>query len=150
MKTKVNKNKAGRRKTKIIKSKRKRLEMKHNLQYFLLRQKTPPVMKNTTAIMVNRLKARSQAWIPYLISMSTIMPIIVIPKIIIKIPAAFLILAPLLKGIVTHRYYTLINCGILGHNTWFVVGLISMVSVELMPFRNKLNWPTKVDMLPSN
>ena len=34
---------------------RKRLEVKHNLQFLLLRQKTPPTMKNTArvAIMIN-------------------------------------------------------------------------------------------------
>jgi CRISPR/Cas system-associated endonuclease Cas3-HD len=38
----------------VMKTWRRRLEVKHGLQYFLLRQKTPPVMKNTAkaAIMI--------------------------------------------------------------------------------------------------
>jgi hypothetical protein len=41
-------------KSPIIKSKRQRLEAKHSLQYFLLRQKTPPVITNTAGIMTIR------------------------------------------------------------------------------------------------
>ena len=39
----------------VMKMWRKRLEVKHNLQFFLLRQKTPPTIKNTAkvAIMIN-------------------------------------------------------------------------------------------------
>jgi len=36
----------------VMKIWRKRLEMKHNLQFFLLRQKTPPTIKNTAKIAV--------------------------------------------------------------------------------------------------
>jgi hypothetical protein len=41
-------------KSRIIKSKRQRLEAKHSLQYFLIRQKTPPVIINTAGIMTTR------------------------------------------------------------------------------------------------
>ena len=39
----------------VIKKWRKRLEVKHNLQFLFLRQKTPPTIKNTAkvAIMIN-------------------------------------------------------------------------------------------------
>jgi hypothetical protein len=36
----------------------KRLEMKHTIQYFLLRQKTPPVIINTAEKIMSRLKVR--------------------------------------------------------------------------------------------
>ena len=36
----------------VMKIWRKRLEVKHNLQYFLLRQKTPPIMKNTAKVAI--------------------------------------------------------------------------------------------------
>jgi hypothetical protein len=42
----------GRKIDSVIRIWRKRLEVKHNLQYFLLRQKTPPVMKNTPRIAI--------------------------------------------------------------------------------------------------
>jgi len=35
-----------------------RLEMKHTFQYFLLRQKTPPIITNTYKELISRLKAR--------------------------------------------------------------------------------------------
>ena len=39
----------------VMKKWRKRLEVKHNLQFLFLRQKTPPTIKNTAkvAIMIN-------------------------------------------------------------------------------------------------
>jgi len=36
----------------VMKTWSRRLEVKHNPQYFLLRQKTPPVMKNTAKVAV--------------------------------------------------------------------------------------------------
>jgi len=40
----------GRKIDSVMKIWRRMLEVKHNLQYFLLRQKTPPVMKNTAKV----------------------------------------------------------------------------------------------------
>jgi hypothetical protein len=44
--------------SKNAKTERQMLEAKHNFQYFLLRQKTPPVTKNMAAIMEIRNRAR--------------------------------------------------------------------------------------------
>ena len=40
----------GRKIDSVMRIWRRMLEVKHNLQYFLLRQKTPPVMKNTAKV----------------------------------------------------------------------------------------------------
>jgi hypothetical protein len=45
-------NSQGRKTDSVMKIWRRRLEVKHNPQYFLLRQKTPPVMKNTAKVAV--------------------------------------------------------------------------------------------------
>jgi hypothetical protein len=42
----------GRKIDSVMRIWRKRLEVKHNPQYFLLRQKTPPVMKNTPRVAI--------------------------------------------------------------------------------------------------
>jgi len=45
----------------IIQKWRKRLEVKHNAQYFLLRQKTPPIIENAPKITIRRNKYKGRA-----------------------------------------------------------------------------------------